>query len=432
VVTVAEGTEAGKPWENLVRGALGAGAGKVFWDVASRALSFALSILVARKLGAEGFGTYAVYWYSAWMASQATDLGLHLVSLRSLSRSFEPRVFWSAVLAKAGLSAAVVAATGMALAAGALPVDQPLLLSLLAAQLCGSWVELLGVTLRSRREIAREGLLLTLLRSGWLAAALWALSRGSDLMTLAQALALSSLPALALGTALVGRIARPFQGTETRSLMGKALPLGVVSAMTLVYLRADLLIVAAVAGASQAGLFQSAFRLFEATFVISGGVAAGTFPLLASRIGEKGFESLARFLLAALAVLSVPIALAFALFPGPILALLYGGGFEGAKRPLAILGIALVAVFANALTTHLLVASARNRRLVLSIAVRLVVGIALDFLLVPRWGATGAAIAVAAAEWSLLFVSFSAAADLLGLSIAGTRGVPREEVSPCS
>jgi O-antigen/teichoic acid export membrane protein len=251
-------------------------------------------------------------------------------------------------------------------------------------------------------------------------------------MTLAQALALSSLPALALGTALVGRIARPFQGTETRSLMGKALPLGVVSAMTLVYLRADLLIVAAVAGASQAGLFQSAFRLFEATFVISGGVAAGTFPLLASRIGEKGFESLARFLLAALAVLSVPIALAFALFPGPILALLYGGGFEGAKRPLAILGIALVAVFANALTTHLLVASARNRRLVLSIAVRLVVGIALDFLLVPRWGATGAAIAVAAAEWSLLFVSFSAAADLLGLSIAGTRGVPREEVSPCS
>jgi O-antigen/teichoic acid export membrane protein len=214
--------------------------------------------------------------------------------------------------------------------------------------------------------------------------------------------------------------------------MGKALPLGVVSAMTLVYLRADLLIVAAVAGASQAGFFQSAFRLFEATFVISGGVAAGTFPLLASRIGEKGFESLARFLLAALAVLSVPIALAFALFPGPILALLYGGGFEGAKRPLAILGIALVAVFANALTTHLLVASARNRRLVLSIAVRLVVGIALDFLLVPRWGATGAAIAVAAAEWSLLFVSFSAAADLLGLSIAGTRGVPREEVSPCS
>jgi O-antigen/teichoic acid export membrane protein len=432
VVTVAEGTEAGKPWENLVRGALGAGAGKVFWDVASRALSFALSILVARKLGAEGFGTYAVYWYSAWMASQATDLGLHLVSLRSLSRSFEPRVFWSAVLAKAGLSAAVVAATGMALAAGALPVDQPLLLSLLAAQLCGSWVELLGVTLRSRREIAREGLLLTLLRSGWLAAALWALSRSSDLSTLAQALALSSLPALALGTALVGRIARPFQGTETRSLMGKALPLGVVSAMTLVYLRADLLIVAAVAGASQAGFFQSAFRLFEATFVISGGVAAGTFPLLASRIGEKGFESLARFLLAALAVLSVPIALAFALFPGPILALLYGGGFEGAKRPLAILGIALVAVFANALTTHLLVASARNRRLVLSIAVRLVVGIALDFLLVPRWGATGAAIAVAAAEWSLLFVSFSAAADLLGLSIAGTRGVPREEVSPCS
>src|SRR5574341_788678 len=106
-----EGKGAGRPWEDFARRAVTAGAGKVFWDVASRALSFALSILVARKLGAEGFGSYSVYWYSAWMASQATDLGLHLVSLRSLSRSFEPRVFWSAVMAKAVLTAAVITAT---------------------------------------------------------------------------------------------------------------------------------------------------------------------------------------------------------------------------------------------------------------------------------------------------------------------------------
>jgi O-antigen/teichoic acid export membrane protein len=69
---------------------------------------------------------------------------------------------------------------------------------------------------------------------------------------------------------------------------------------------------------------------------------------------------------------------------------------------------------------------------VLSIGARLVVGIVLDLLLVPRWGATGAALAVAAAEWTLLLVSLAFSADLLGLSLVRRRGVSREEVSPCS
>ena len=463
-MTEAGENETGGPWEGVLWRAFSAAGGKLSWDLGSRALSFALSILVARRLGAEGFGTYAVYWYSAWMVAQLTDLGLHLVSLRSLSRSFGPRVFWSAVLANGALPAGVLAATLVAIGAGALATEEPLLLSLLAAQLLGSWVEFLGVTLRSRGGITREGIVLTALRLGWLAAAAWALSRSADLEILAGALALSCLPALALALALVARVVNPSAaravgesrsesrgggvpaalieidlprrtGTDAGRLLKEALPLGLVSGMTLLYLRADLFIVAAVAGASEAGFFQSAFRLFEATFVVSGGLAAGTFPLLAARFGQKGFDILARFLLGLLGVLSVPIALAFALVPGPILTVIYGEGFEGAARPLSFLGIALVAVFANALTTHLLVASGRNRRLLLSIAVRLVVGVVLDFLLVPRWGASGAAFAVAAAEWSLLLSSLASSFDLLRLSLLSRRGVPREprqEVSPCA
>jgi O-antigen/teichoic acid export membrane protein len=103
----------------------------------------------------------------------------------------------------------------------------------------------------------------------------------------------------------------------------------------------------------------------------------------------------------------------------------------GASRPLALLGLALVAVFANALTTHLLVASGRNRRLVASIAVRLVVGVLLDLFLVPRWGAFGAAVAVAAAEWSLLVVSLSFSSDLLGFAVPARR-LSTTEVTSCS
>jgi O-antigen/teichoic acid export membrane protein len=421
--------------ESVLGRAFTAGAGKLSWDVLSRALSFALSILVARRLGATGFGAYSVYWYGAWLAAQATDLGLHLTVLRSLSRSFDAPRFWSATAAKLVLTAVALAAVATGVETGAVPWKEPVLPWLLAAQLLGSWVEFLGVALRSRGGIAREGLSLTVLRFGWLAAAAITLSRGTDLTSLAAALALASVPALLLAMGLVARMRLSFsafgRGPKPLVLLKEAFPLGLVSAMTLVYLRADLFLVAAIAGAAEAGWFQSAFRLFEASFVISGGVAAGTLPLLASRCGKEGFHILARSILAVLLLLAAPIALSFSLAPGPLLSGIYGDSFVGASRPLAMLGLALVAVFANALTTHLLVASGRNRRLVGSIAVRLVVGVALDLFLVPRWGAFGAAAAVAAAEWSLLVVSLSFSSDLLGFAVPARR-LPETEVTSCS
>jgi O-antigen/teichoic acid export membrane protein len=410
------------------RSALGAGAGKIAWDVASRSLSFALSILVARSLGAAGYGSYAVFWYSAWMLSQLTDLGLHLVSLRSLSADFQPRVFGSAAAAKAALSAVVVL--------GTLVLGSPLLVLLVAANVVGSWVEFFGVTLRSQRRIATEGILLTALRLGWLVAALWALSEGAGLEGLARALALSSLPALALATFFVAPAVKgAMSGAsrfEAQRLIAAALPLAATSAITMLYLRADLLILAALTGRSEAGIFQSAFRVFEATFVLSGGIAAGTFPYLAARFERDDFRAMSRFVLGLLLLVGVPLGLALAIFSERIIEILFGTGYRDASHPLTFLGLAVVAVFANALTTHVLVASRRNLRLVASMLARLAVGCGLDFLLVPSWGATGAAIAVAAAEWSLLTITLVCVSDLIGLSWMPRRSTTREEASSCS
>ena len=51
-MTVAEEKGARGSRQGDLRRAVSAGAGKLSWDLGSRVLSFALSILVARKLGA--------------------------------------------------------------------------------------------------------------------------------------------------------------------------------------------------------------------------------------------------------------------------------------------------------------------------------------------------------------------------------------------
>jgi O-antigen/teichoic acid export membrane protein len=422
------------PFASAIRSALAAGTGKIFWDLSSRSLSFVLSVLVARKLGAAGFGVFAVYWYSAWMLSQATDLGLHLASLRGMSRECRTPVFWSAVVLKGALTALVALGSLAAVLSGALSGVAAVAAPLLAAHLAGSWVELFGVALRSGGFIAREGFLLATLRAGWLAAAVASLSRSPEIGPLAAFLALSSVPAVALAVALLARIigfpeaARP----EMERLFREALPLGLGSAITLIYLRADLLVLALLRDSAEAGVFQSAFRVFEASFVLSGGIAGGTFPLLVSRLGKPGFEGLSRFLLGLLLVVAAPLACLFAFGGETLLVLLYGSEFRDGAAPLAFLGLALLAVFANALTTHLLVAAGRTRAFISSLLVRLAVGLGLDFLLIGSLGATGAAVAVAAAEWSLLVVSLFCARDLLGLVPRGSGERSPEEMSSCS
>ena len=418
-----------------LRAAFAAGTGKTAWDVVSRSLSFAMSVLVARELGAAGYGTFAVYWYTAWMLSQATDLGLHLVSLRSLASGQNPSVFWSAVAAKGLLTMAVVLAVAAAVAAGSFSPNLLLVFVLLAAHIMASWVEFFGVVLRSKGFIAREGLLLMALRFGWLTAAFWALSRNASLTALAGALVLAGVPALGAAMALVRRTVH-VQGSsaarhETVRLFKESLPLALGTIITLLYLRADLFILAAFRDANETGLFQSAFRLFEATFVLSGGIAAGTFPILASQMGTPRFDVLSRFLLVLLAGIGGALTCVFALAGEPIITILFGQDFRLAAVPLAILGLGLVPVFANALTTHLLVASGRTRRLVLALGVRLAVGVSLDLVLVPPLGAAGAAIAVTLAEWSLLGVSLTWVLDLLRRAPL-PRHVSREQASSCS
>ncbi|HSF19543.1 MAG TPA: polysaccharide biosynthesis C-terminal domain-containing protein [Vicinamibacteria bacterium] len=411
----------------LTRQALAAGSTKLAWDVLGRLLGFLLSILLARSLGASGFGSYAVYWYGAFMIAQLTDIGLHLVSLRAMSSSHASRVLASAVAAKLTL-------TGIVAAGAFVYSSSRLLLLLLAAQLLGSWVELFGVALRSRGLLGREGALLALLRAGWILAAAWTVTRGESTEKLALGLAIASLVVLLLALAAAAATIRDWGRvslTGTATLLREAVPLATTGVITLVYLRADLFIVSALRGSYEAGVFQGAFRLFEATFVLSGGLAAGTFPLLASRFGRSDFASLARLLLAWSLALALPLVTVLTLFAETLTVAFYGEGFREAAKPLAYLGIALLAVFVNASTTHVLIAAHRMRRLVAAIAVRLAVGVAFDVMLVPSYGATGAAIAVLIAELSLTIVSSSLMADLV-LFPAKPNTLETQELSSCS
>jgi len=422
---------------------------KVLWDVLARTASFLLSILIARQLGPESFGRYSVLWYVGFLAAQVTDLGLHLVAMRQLSQGprTDPRPIVAAVAAKLALNLASLGVAGAAaFLASASPVESVAALLLYAAALAGSWAELAGAVLRSRGRLAFEGGVLLLLRAGWLLAVAAALYSGGGLPSIARALALGSLPALfaallILWQAAGRRWARP-AGSEVGLFLRQTAPLAVTSLITLTYLRVDVLLLAGLSGAAAAGLFAAAFRIIEGLFLFSGGIVAGAFPLLAAQVGSVRLGEASRFLLRLLLGLALPAAAGLFLLSPSVIVFLYGEGFAGSAVPLRLLALALLPIYLNALTTHLLVASGRGRTLALLMAMRLSVGLGLDLALIPSMGPAGAAIAVLAAELSLALGSlftirrvFSpthvvraalaplAAASLMGLAVSVVPGL---------
>ena len=380
---------------------------KVLWDTAGRILSFFLSVLIARHLGAAEFGRYSVLWYLGWVAAQVTDLGLHLVVVSRLAR--EKEKLGAAIAAKGALTLVSLSVLTAAMVFGpAEPGERATALLLYVALLACSWTELFGAVLRSQGMLGAEGTALTLLRGGWLFGALVGFARGGTVHDVATALAVASVPALVAAVATVRirvgswkSLSGAWRSGEALSFLKQAGPLAVTSIITLVYLRLDVFLLARLSGDESAGLFAAAFRLIEGLFLFSGGIVAGAFPLLAAQVGTKQLGELAQFVLRLLLGVALPASLGLFLLADGIVRLIFGAGYEGSVVPLRVLAWALVPIYMNALTTHLLVAARRGATLVSLMLLRLMVGLAVDLALIPSLGPYGAAVAVVTAEAAL-------------------------------
>jgi O-antigen/teichoic acid export membrane protein len=200
-------------------------------------------------------------------------------------------------------------------------------------------------------------------------------------------------------------------------------PVAATSVISLVYLRLDVLLLARMDGPASAGVFAASFRLIEALFLFSGGIVSGAFPLLAAHVSSPRLSELSGLVARLLLGVAVPAAAALGLLAPVLIDLLFGNGFSPAATPLRILALAVVPIYLNALTTHLLVASGRGRALVGLVSLRLVVGLLLDLALIPALGARGAAVAVVGAELSLAAGGLAATRQQLSLSVLAGAGV---------
>ncbi|HEX5872422.1 MAG TPA: flippase [Longimicrobium sp.] len=193
-----------------------------------------------------------------------------------------------------------------------------------------------------------------------------------------------------------GRLSRlRFSGARAKEMLRQSWPLILSSAGALVYLKIDQVMLAEMRGPAEVGVYSVAARVSEVWYFIPLTIATSVFPGLV-RSRETDAEGYRRRLQHAYNVvvwLALGVAIVVTLLARPVVDLLYGDEYRGAAGVLAIHVWTCPAIFMGAILSRWLVAEGLLIFSLTRHGLGAVVNVALNFVLIPRYGGQGAAMA---------------------------------------
>jgi len=169
--------------------------------------------------------------------------------------------------------------------------------------------------------------------------------------------------------------------------------------------RLDVLILTKLTNMTQVALYAAAYKLFEATMIVPQSYMRASFPHLSAlfRSRPDSFGQTNRDMLGHMLLYAFPTAaLTFALAPF-VISVLYGAKFSSSATLLQILAIGLLPWTMGRTTANLLLATNLQRYDLMCGTLTVITSVALNVLMIPLYGAKGAAFSSAAA-WSVFFL----------------------------
>jgi polysaccharide transporter, PST family len=396
-------------------------AGNVGWLFAERiamlATGFIVNIWFVRYLGPAQYGLYSYALNFAALFSLLAGLGLDSLIVRNLTRTPEQdgEIIGTSLVLR-GVTAAL---TWMASVATIFVLrDDATTRSMVTVLSVGSLATAATVfDLWFQAQIAVRGVVVARTIVFCLAAAVRCLLilSGARLVTFAILLLLAnSLTAAA--TYWLYRRARSTSGrlrfsmVRARALLADGWPMLIASLSVVVYMKIDQVMLTAMSGNRENGIYAVAVTLSEVWYFLPTAVAATVFPLIVEaydRKEAKGFEHRMQLFYDGMATLGYSIAIPVALLSRPVVHLLYGPQYARSAGVLSVHVVSFLFVTLGVARARFLLADNLTRFAMLTGVAAAAFNILLNLLLIPRYGALGAA-------WSTL-LAYATANYLTGV-----------------
>ncbi|WP_292090912.1 flippase [Brevundimonas sp.] len=406
----------------LLRG----GMGSLMVRVTSMGLTLLLAMVLARALGAEGYGTYAYVFALVSLLATPAQLGLPTLVVRETAKAEAVGDLglirgvwrWSGRLA-AGLSLSLALTGGLAalVFVGRIPANDMatwawglvLVPVIAAANLKGAALQGLGrVVLGQLQEfILRPGLHIALVLAALLLAGSLSPARAMSLHVAAALVGLIVTLWLLRRARPQGLSASPIDTTQKPRWLATTLPLAALAGMQTINLHLGVLMMGPLATVEDVGVYRIVMQ--GGTLLAFGGhaIALAVAPTLARlhALGEtRRLQKVAALCSAAVTILTVPIAIVFVVWGDRVLGLAFGSEFARGHTALAIVAVGRVVHAAFGSVSTLLTMTGHEREASRGLAISVVANAVLNLALIPSYGLAGAAVAsvLTLMIWNLL------------------------------
>ncbi len=368
-------------------------------------------ILVARLLGTDAFGRYAFVMAYVGIACSLADLGTTSVFGRGLAQTpgRARGVYFGDFCILRGMI--IVGATLLALAAAPLvkPEFMPLLLvgSLAVPVVATRFFDpLFQVCGRPVYTVATNAIYAVSLIAASVAILAWA---KMSLLAFMVGWAVCNLLYTVSAIALAARLIRPqfeFDRERLRSLMILAAPLGVGALFYIVHTRVDTLLLGYLRPVREVGLYGAAFKLLDLGTIAATTLLWPLIPILSRSLGALAPDglALARRIVEAVGVVALPVAATAPYVAGPVILALYGPAFIDAASVIGILAVVFVVLALCLAGVVINISAGRVQYDYWNTALAVVVNIALNLVLIPRFGIVGAAYATLVSHLCMFLV----------------------------
>lgn len=376
-------------------------------NVARGAAAFATSLVIARTLGPDIFGRWTLCVTWAAMLTFLLDLGFGVMLTRDAASGTAP----PGVLVGAALAARMTLFVPVAIlflaaapALGLRDVEPGLLWSVLLLAAAGIAYGSVAAVFRAWPATLAAIVIVEVAGAVAQLGGTWQLTRQNSsvtaLLLLASAVQIAQLGAAAF---LWQRVARQPHVLEWPSaalgatMLRRAFPFAVAGLIVNLQERLAPLMLGRLSGIGEVALFGAAWRIGSAVRMLPQAMFGGALPVLTAATAE-GSRSVASRFDRILSVAAAAAAAALAVLAGPILRVTYGANYADAAVTLTWVAIGLWPFLVNSGRKVSLYAAGRERDAVRWSGVALAIQVVGCTVLIPPFGAAGAALALAAGE----------------------------------
>ena len=371
-------------------------------EVVAKLANVVFFIAIARELGDQSFGAFIFGISFSSIMMLAAGFGTDELVTREVAKD-KDRVhlmFRDVISAKAALMVVLLGVMAVVLTIGNYDTETKLAVLLIGV---GTGLEYLAKSVHAvfqayeRMQYIAATLIIQRMFTATIGTTV--VLSGGSLVAASAILAVGGL--LGLATALWWlrtRVVRPGGNIDLRrwgGILKAGAPLGVMVLLYTALIKLDATLLSFVKGGDNeaVGHYGAAFRLVDATMFLSWSFGAAILPWFATyREGSpvslsRGYE----LGLKAMITILLPIGVAYAVFAAPMIELLYGDQYDAAIDPLRLLGAMTILFGINTFVSIILIARDRPGEFTRPAVIVFVQNVVFNLILLPRYGATGAA-----------------------------------------